>query len=188
MFTDEEKLILEANGMHIHSLNDYWVEHRPDMEVHEYFFKPEGGCYTFMSTLDHVAILTWYALMTKAVKDGHPAKGLRIGLLHVIEFSEVTGHRKEFFDKMLKQKALLGVKTPYVTPAYTLCRLPQASEFLTPSAGPFLVLPLPLDGSYHGVHLAGPQLPHGIECYSPFSLSVGSSIDLSPSNVVHFNY
>lgn len=71
MTTHKNRFTLEIKNTESHTMDDYLVEHKPDLCLHHYIIVGGGKVKHYLTSNDHMAILTWVKL-TRILLDKNP--------------------------------------------------------------------------------------------------------------------
>lgn len=182
MMTEERKAELTKAGIRLHNLMDYHVEHRTDMQLHQYFFLKDSRPNVYLNGRTHLAILTWYAMMRKETTGDFRKGPLHLGHKDIVYFDELTGHHHTFFEGMIAGKILLEIEKGDMGSAYILGRTQDNPGFdLAEGDDMPFYLPMTFEECYIGVD----SVDVGFEqVYSPYSTAPTGSVSLN----VHETY
>lgn len=161
MLTPEIKAACERFAVNVYHLNDYFCEYRSNESLMEHFFLKADRPHRYLTSDEHIAVITWYALMRNAAAAGLPFKPLVLGMYDMVVFDEQPLSHKSFLDGLLKKKALLTNCTDGVL---------KEVRYLTRTVGDGLAfLPVTVGNRPAGVCAAQHTIP-GVtfDCYGPY--------------------
>lgn len=178
MLNEQHKASFKAIGTRVHNLMDYHVEHRPDMQLHQYFFLKDSRPFIYVNSRAHLAILTWYAMMREETKGDFPKGALHLGNNDVVDFDKLTGTHHTFFEGMLAGKILLEVEKGDMGSLYILGRTQDNPGFeLAEDDGMPFYLPLMFEGGYVGLEQY--ELFNDQVGYTPFATSSTGEVSIN---------